>query len=307
MELHRHLEGAVRWQTVLDIARAHGFVDRFRADLPAREQIVVSRPMDDLQQVLNTFSTLQRCFVDFQATRRIAFEAVEDAARENVRLLELRLSPEYMARGAGVQPDALMEAVVQGVADACSRYPIVVGLVVIVSRSLGPECAPKVIDFARRWRDQLVGFDLADDEVRFPNQLFAPSVRGAVELGLGVTIHSGEGTPPSNIAACIEMGARRIGHGVTVAADPALLDRCIERGIVFEMCPTSNVLTRTVPSVGEHPLLDLLRRGLCVTVNSDDPGLFDIDLTHEMEALVGCGATEGTCNSSPETRCRGAS
>jgi len=288
VELHRHLEGSLRVGSLLEVAREH------RLPLPAwtaaelAGRVQVRGPMKDLLAVLDAFDVFQRAFVTPAVAERFAAEAIEDAARENVRLLELRFSPDFMARPHRLDWDALMEAVVRGARRAAQEHDVAVGLVAIVSRGYGLESAERTADFAVRWRNDLVGFDLADDEVRFPSRLFAAPVARVREAGLRVTAHSGEGTGPENVVEALDaLGARRIGHGVAVAASEALIERVLRDGVALEMCPTSNFRTRAVAGAAAHPALPLLRRGVRVTINSDDPGLFGIDLTHELEVARG--------------------
>jgi adenosine deaminase len=284
VELHRHLEGSLRIGSLFEVARAHGLPLPAATPEELAAAIEVRAPMKDLLAVLQAFDLFQRAFVSAQATERFAFEAVEDAARENVRLLELRFSPDFMARPHGLDWDELMAAILRGVRRAQREHDVLVGLIAIVSRGYGVESAQQTAQFALRWRRELSGFDLADDEVRFPSRLFAGAVSRVRDAGLRVTVHTGEGTEPSCVREALdELSPRRVGHGVAVARDPDLIARVQRERIALEMCPTSNARTRAVAAIGEHPALPLLRRGLSVTLNSDDPGLFGIDLTHELE------------------------
>ena len=283
VELHRHLEGSLRPATMLELFRAHGLPLPAETAEALAERTQVRAPMGDLLEVLAAFDVFQRAFVSPEAAERLAYEAVEDAARENVRLLELRFSPEFMAAPHRQDPDALTAAVIRGARRAGSEHRVAVGLIAIVSRGLGLESAERTASLALRFRDQLCGFDLADDEVRFPSRLFAGAVRRVREAGLPITVHSGESTGPDHVQQTLDsLLPRRLGHGVAVAADPELIARTCRERIALEMCPTSNEHTRAVPSLAEHPARALLRRGVPVTINSDDPGLFGIDLTHEL-------------------------
>ncbi|MEE2780495.1 MAG: adenosine deaminase, partial [Myxococcota bacterium] len=244
----------------------------------------VLHPMSSLQEVLDAFDLFQNAFRSLEAVERLTFEAVEDAALDGVRLLELRFSPGFMAQPAALDWDGMMEAILRGVARARERYDIVVGLIAIVSRSLGPSSARDTVGFALRWRGELVGFDLADAEDMFPAEAFASELAPLHEAGIPLTIHSGENVGPDHIRASVDLlGARRIGHGVSIVRDESLVQRCIREGWALEMCPTSNVRTCAVPSFEEHPAAGLLARGAPVTLNSDDPGLFAITLSGELE------------------------
>jgi adenosine deaminase len=252
--------------------------------------------MGSLQEVLDAFDLFQNAFRSLEATERLAFEAVEDAALEGIRLLELRFSPGFMAEPAGLDWDGMMEAVLRGVSRATGTLDIEVGLIAIVSRSQGPSAARETVAFAQNWREHLVGFDLADAEDMYPASDFAPILGPLHAMEMPITVHSGENVGPEHIRASVDLlGARRIGHGVSIVQDGDLVERCIEEGFALEMCPTSNLRTRAVPSLEEHPAAALLARGAPVTLNSDDPGLFAITLAGELEvAKARCGFTDDT-------------
>jgi adenosine deaminase len=285
VELHRHLEGSVRLSTIIELHREAGL------DLPAwtvedlAPHALVTEPVDSLEVALQAFGYAQRSFTGLDAVRRIAREAVEDLAADCVRLSEVRLSPDFMCSPAGLDWDAALEAVRRGVDDAVEAgSDVAVGLIVIFSRDLGLESAERTIAFALEHRDEVVGFDIAGPEVGFPPSAYGGFVRRVQDAGLHVTLHYGESGPPPYPREAIELGAERLGHGLSVAWDPDVTALARERGVTLEMCPTSNWLTHGVERVADHPCLRLLREGVRVTLNTDDPGLMGIDLTHEYEA-----------------------
>ena len=284
VELHRHLEGSLRLGTILDLAKVHGrtLPGATAEELACFAQVL--EPMDSLQAVLDAFDIFQHTFLSLEAVERIAFEAVEDAARDNIRLLELRFSPDFMARPVGLDWDLLMEALLRGTKRGEAKTGTLVGLIAIVSRSYGLQSARETAAFASNWHRELVGFDLADAEEAIEARALADAIAPIHRIGLPLTVHSGENTPASHIRESVEvLGARRIGHGVSLIDDDGLIDDFIERGIHIEACPTSNLRTRAVPSLGAHPALELLGRGVSVSLNSDDPGLFGITLSHELD------------------------
>lgn len=284
IELHRHLEGSLRLETLLDLADLHGqsLPANTPQDLAPYAQVL--QPMASLQEVLDAFELFQNAFRSLEAVERLTFEAVEDAAIDGVRLLELRFSPGFMAQPAALDWDAMMAAVLRGVARARAQHDIEVGLIAIVSRSLGPASARETVAFALRWRQDLVGFDLADAEDMWPAEAFADELVPLHDVGMPITIHSGENVGPEHIRASVDLlRARRIGHGVSIIRDEALVGRCIDEGWALEMCPTSNVRTCAVDSLEEHPAARLLAMGAPVTLNSDDPGLFAITLSGELD------------------------
>lgn len=285
VELHRHIEGSLRLQTVRDAALRHGLPEArlTAAELAGRAQVLA--PMGSLMEVLSAFDVFQRCFASLELVERIAYECVHDAALDNVRVLELRFSPDFMTHCAQLDWDAAMAALLRGVRRASVDHDVTVGLIAICSRGYGLQSAERTADFAIAWKSDLVGFDLADDEVRYPSRLFAGVVARVQAAGLPVTVHSGESTGPEHVWDTLEhLKPLRLGHGVAVGADPLLVQRVIRAGVCIEACPTSNVRTRAVAGFGDHPALRLLRAGAAVALCSDDPGLFAITLSDEWTA-----------------------
>jgi adenosine deaminase len=282
VELHRHLDGNVRLETVLDLGRQHG------VDLPAwtleelRPYVQVVEREPSLPAFLARFEVLCRVMVDYDAVRRIVRENVEDAAREGIDCIELRFSPRFMAERYGLDVLGVAEAACDGLEEA-GGLPVKAKLIGIISRHYGPDLAWGELDAAIRLRGRgIVALDLAGDEAGFPGELFVDHFRKAREAGLHVIAHAGEAAGPESVRqAVLGLGAERIGHGIRSVEDPAVLDLLLERGIALEVCPTSNVQTSTVPDLASHPLPALLARGIAVTLNTDDPSISGIDLAHE--------------------------
>jgi adenosine deaminase len=282
VELHRHLDGNVRLETVLDLARQH------RIDLPAdtvegiRPHVQVVGREPSLMDFIAKFEMLRRVMVDYDAVRRIVRENLEDAVREGIDCIELRFSPAFMAEYHGLDPFGVTEAACDAL-EAAHDLPIRAKLIGIISRHYGPERAWTELETAVRFRDRgIVALDLAGDEARFPGELFVEHFRKAREAGLHVIAHAGEAAGAESVRqAVLGLGAERIGHGVRSIEDPEVMDLLAERGIPLEVCPTSNIQTSTVPDYASHPLPALLARGLAVTLNTDDPSISGIDLAHE--------------------------
>jgi adenosine deaminase len=287
VELHRHLEGAIRLQTIIDLYREAGQPLAARTPEELAPEAQVLRPMSSLAEVLTYFRVAQEAFRDYGAVERIAFEAVEDLATENVRLAELRFSPEFLCEPFELDWDRALEAICAGV-DRAEDLDVAVGLIAIVSRSYGIESAERTVQFALRNREHLVGFDLADDELDHPPAMFAGVLAPLRDAGIPLTAHYGESGGPEYPREAVQaLGVSRLGHGVSVAWDPVVTELVVERGVALEMCPTSNERTNAVPSLEDHPARALFRRGAVVTINTDDPGLFGIDLTHELSVAEG--------------------
>jgi adenosine deaminase len=285
VELHRHLDGNVRLETVIDLARQH------EVNLPADTvegirpyvQIVGREP--SLMDFIAKFEMLRRVMVDYDAVRRIVRENLEDAVREGIDYVELRFSPAFMAEYHGLDTLGVAEAACDALEEArgLSSLPIRAKLIGIISRHYGAERGWTELEAAVRGRERgIVALDLAGDEAGFPGELFVDHFRKAREAGLRVIAHAGEAAGAESVRqAVLGLGAERIGHGIRSIEDPEVLDLLAERGIPLEICPTSNVQTSTVPDYRSHPLPALLARGLAVTLNTDDPSISGIDLAHE--------------------------
>lgn len=288
-ELHRHLELCVRESTIRELA------PRFKIDLPTeaafRERFIIDQPMHDLGSVLGKFLDTQKLWADAELIERLTFEACEDAYKiDNIRILEMRYAPTFIRQGhEDLSFESIHNAILAGVARAERRYPIAVGLICIIQRILPVKDAEAVTDFAIAHKGTFVGLDLADNEVGFDSKPFAPFFLRAREAGLGITVHCGEAAVPNApryVREAIEiLGATRIGHGVQIYRDREVMKFVRDRGIVLELCPTSNYLTQAVPRLEEHPFPQLMDFGILTTINTDDPGIFNIDLNHEYEVL----------------------
>lgn len=157
-----------------------------------------------------------------------------------------------------------------------------VGFIAIASRRYGGGTALKTIEFAEKWKKHIVGFDLADTEDIMPPEDFVPAIHRAKDLGLGITIHSGEGTSAAHIEKVINLyKPNRLGHATVLVNNPSLMAKVRQMDICVEACPSSNIITRCVPSHKDHPLMTYFRAGVPVTINTDDPMLFDTDLRRE--------------------------
>jgi adenosine deaminase len=304
VELHRHLDGNVRLETVLDLGRQH------KLDLPAwtaeelRPYIQVTERVPSLLAFIAKFGVLRRVVADYAAVRRIVRENLEDAAREGIDYIELRFSPYFMGEEHGLDTAGVVEAACDALEAARGAVPVQAKLIGIVSRHYGPEIGWIEVDAAIRYRDRgVVALDLAGDEANFPGEMFVDHFRKAREAGLRIVAHAGEAAGAASVRqAVLGLGAERIGHGIRCIEDPAVVDLLIERGIPLEVCPTSNVHTSTVASYRAHPLPALLERGLAVTLNTDDPSISGIDLAHEYRiAVEELGLTEADLRRMQET------
>jgi adenosine deaminase len=275
VDLHRHLEGAVRLETVIEISQAHGL------PLPASDRqglaqyTWIDHPTGDILQLLPKFDLLRQVFVDADACRRVTWECLEDAASEGLDYVELRFSPLFMAELHHLEPLSVTAAVCEAWQEARGRLNVQARLIAILSRTYGAAACEIELECALAYHDRgVVGLDLAGDEARHPATGFREHFRRAREAGLRLTAHAGEFAGAESVRETIqELAPERLGHAVHAADDPALLDLIAARGIAIECCPTSNVLTTSVPAYPAHPLPAFLAHGICATLNTDDPAL----------------------------------
>ena len=281
-ELHCHLEGAIRTGTIIDIAREYGL------ELPAYDvagldpRVKVYDQLKDLGAVLEAFGIARKSIASTAVVERVAGELFEDANAQNIKLLEVRFSPDWAFSGHGLNWDEALEGILRAKRRAVARFGMAVGLIAITSRGLGAGSCEKTVDWAIRWKDHLHGVDLADGEAERPIQDFVRPMLRAKAAGLKVTVHSGEDTPASAVVDTINaVNPDRIGHGTHIIDDEAAVELVKARGITLEMCPWSNYLTSSVKRVEDHPLKRLFDLGVRVTIGSDDPELLDTNLNNE--------------------------
>lgn len=294
VELHRHLDGAIRVATILDLGRQHDLklpADTVEGMTPF---VHIDGSEPGLLAFLERFRYLVEVLVDEEACHRVAFENVEDAYREGLDHVELRFSPWFMAQRHGLDPQGVVEACVAGAAEASDRFGIGVGLIGILSRTYGPELCQHELNALLSRRNELVGIDLAGDEAGFPAVLFKKHFTQVRDAGLQVTVHAGEADGPQSVWSAIhDLGAQRIGHGFRAGEDPSLVDYLADQQIGLECCPTSNLHTSTVASYAEHPIQRLAQAGVRFCLNTDDPGISGITIGHEYAiAAPACGLDE---------------
>ena len=278
VDLHRHLDCSMRWSTMLEIATTLGL--KFPKN-PAEQQdhFLVTKPMANLEAVLNKFLTTQKLLASEEILERLAFEVCEDAFNDGVRILELRYAPTFIAQGhPRLSFEKIHQALLKGIGTAKRKLPIAVGLICILQRILDLKTVDSVTSFAIENKDTFIAIDLADNEDGFEPKKFAPYFQRAKKAGLHITVHSGEAPNPRAgqwIMDSIEvLGAERIGHGVQVIHHPEIMKTLISKNISLEVCPYSNYLTQAFKTHAVHPLKKLFDFGVPITLNSDDPGLF---------------------------------
>ncbi|MEX1111343.1 MAG: adenosine deaminase [Chthoniobacterales bacterium] len=295
IDLHRHLDGSVRLETILDLGRRHHIPLPGDTLETLRPHVIVTTPQPGLIEFLAKFRWMTGVLADYEACRRVARENVEDARREGIRYIELRFSPAFMADAHHLDPSRVTAAVIEGVREGEAATGVKANLIGILTRTYGPVRARRELRALLDHQQDITALDLAGDEGNWPAELFIEHFKEGRDAGWQVTVHAGEAAGAQSIVTAIgQLGATRIGHAVRATEDPAVMDLLRERRIGIEANLTSNVQTSTVPDYASHPLKQFLEAGLLATINTDDPGISGIDLPYELDvAAPAAGLDQG--------------
>lgn len=281
-ELHLHLDGCLRLETVVDLAAEQ------KLDLPVpperiAELCVAPQVCQDLMEVLAYFATPLRVLQTPEALERATYELCDDLSRENVRYAEIRFGPS-LHRRAGMSRHEAIQAVVRGWHAGRRAFGLAGGIIVCGLRELPAAETQAVAEEGLPFLGHgVVGFDLAGDEAGFPVALHRDPLLWAKRAGYGMTVHAGEAAGAESVRDAVEMiGVTRVGHGVRAHEDPTLAPLLRERAVTLEMCPTSNVHTCAVPSFESHPIGRFYHAGVRVTVNSDNRTVSSTTVSREL-------------------------
>jgi adenosine deaminase len=282
-DLHVHLDGSLRLETILDIARKE------RVELPARDvdglrqAIGCGKAFGSLTEYLRGFDITLRVMQTEEALERIAFELAEDAHQENVRYMEVRYAPMLHTR-RGLKLTRVVEAVLEGLRRARETYGIKANVIVCGIRNISPESSYEMAELAVAYKGRgVVGFDLAGAEADFPPKHHRAAFQLVRDNNINCTIHAGEAYGPESVAQALHVcGAHRIGHGCRLRENGDLLHYVNDHRIAMECCPSSNVQTGAVRDLASHPLKLYFDLGLRVTVNTDNRLITDTSVSREL-------------------------
>ena len=284
-ELHTHVEGAVRPQTILDIAAEN----QLPLPAPTVKQLKVKigmRQGEDLLAFLKKFDHFRFVFDQPQTLKRLAYECIQDNAKENIRYTELRINPRKNLEKVSI--DQVLDSVLEGMEQAKKDLRVDARLIASINRSYPVESAMEIARAAVARKDRgIVGLDLAGDEVNHPASKFTEVFDYAKANGLHITMHAGEARGPESVLEAVNLcHAARIGHGVRLQECPEAMEIIKQKGTVLEMCPESNKLLNVTPDLTAYPLRTYLNYGIPVTLNTDDRHIFDVNLAHEYTSLA---------------------
>lgn len=280
-DLHVHLDGAVRPQTLIDLAREQG-VDLPRWDPEALADYMHVQDARDLVDYLSRFDVTLSVMQTTEALERIAFELAEDAARENVRYMEVRFSPALNIQG-GLTMEEAVAAPLSGLHRAEQQYGIRTGIIICGIRNMSPETSLDLANLTVALKNKgVVAFDLAGAEYNYPAKRHREAFYRVGNANVAATIHAGEAFGPESIHQALHYNnANRIGHGTRLFEDPDLMQYVTDFRIPLEICLTSNVQTRAVASYAEHPLRLYYDKGIVVTLNTDNRLMSATTVTNE--------------------------
>jgi adenosine deaminase len=285
-ELHLHLDGSLRVETALELARSRG-VDAPLSYGAMFEALVAPARLASQAELLTRFELPIALLQDAEALEQVTSELVETKAAEGVRYVEIRWGPAlHLERGMALADG--IAAVCRGARDAADRTGITVRLICTALRSHDPGANVHLAETAAGFRDQgLTGWDLAGPEAAWPDPLrFATAFEAARAGGLRITLHAGEWGGAAQVRRALQLDPERIAHGPGAIDDPDLMAELIRREVTLDLCPTSNLQAGLVPSIGAHPLARLQRADVPVTLSTDGSTVSDILLSEEYVRAV---------------------
>ncbi|WML57884.1 adenosine deaminase [Neobacillus sp. PS2-9] len=282
IELHCHLDGSLRAETIIDIAKREDIslptLDRDEI----QQELIAPLDCESLDEYLKRFALPNLVMQSQENLKRITFELFEDAAKENVKYMEVRFAP-LLHTAQGLSVEEIIQSVIDGMREAEKQFDINGNIILSCMRTMSAESAFEVVEKGKPFLGKgVVAIDLcASEEEGFCGDFVEP-IALAREYGYRVTIHAGETGVGKNVLEAVEMlGAERIGHGVFIKDCAEAYDVVKEKQVVLEMCPTSNVQTKAVNQYSDHPIYDFHKDGIKVTVNTDNRTVSDTTMAKE--------------------------
>ncbi|WP_235427156.1 adenosine deaminase [Cohnella kolymensis] len=287
MDLHVHLDGCVKPRTLLSLAELQGI------PLPTYEAnglltyLQVDGGCNNLSDYLVKFDFVLPFLQTKEALVQVAWEVVAEASVHRIRYIEVRFAPQ-LHRHNGLTTEEAINAVIQGLNKGEEQFGVKARVIAICMRNHSFGANLEVVESAASFYGKgLVAVDLAGDEASYPAELFRQVFRLARQRGIPITIHAGEAAGPDNIEeAVVNLGARRIGHGVRLKENVRVMEMIREQRIPLELCPTSNIQTRSVTGWDCYPIREYFEQGILFTVNTDNPGVSGTNITQEYKVLA---------------------
>ena len=276
VELHCHLDGSMSLDLVRELS---GNLAITNTDLQVEDDC------KSLAEYLEKFDIPCQCIQTKEGLCKASHGLLEDVAKENVKYIEVRYAPAF-STNEGLSLRDTMESVIDGLKSGYQDFGVYANVIVCAMRHINIEENIKMFKVARELLGEGVcALDLAGDEAAYPTKNFVELFEQANRLDMPFTIHSGEQGSVANVREALELGARRIGHGIALRQDQELMKEYARRGIGLEMCPTSNLQTKGIDSWDNYPLLNFLENDLKVSVNTDNRTVSNTTLTKEFEMI----------------------
>ncbi len=287
IELHVHLEGTVKPPDLFEIASRNRFA------LPAQDAAELAQlyRFRDFEHFLELWTLTTPALQKERDFRQVVATYAEEAASHGAVYIEGIFTPVERVTG-GASWDEVFSGFCDGAIEGKERFGVEIRLTPDTPRNLGLDAAMTTARYAIKYRDRgIVGLGLGGPEASFPPDPFERAFRMAKDAGLVSVPHAGEGAGPESIRGAMDiLRADRIRHGIRVVEDRGLLEELAARSIVCDVCPVSNLRTRVVESVDKHPLPQMLEAGILCSISTDDPAMFETDLTRDyaLANQMGC-------------------
>ena len=287
IELHCHLDGSVRPETMYELLLASGEEVEAKNLEEFQKLARVEENCESLKEYLKKFSYPLKVMQKGENIERIAYELLEDLHMQNVKYVEIRFAP-FLSMAGGLNFDEVVESVLRGMERAKKDFGIWSNAILICMRHESKENSMKVVEYGEKYLGRgVVAVDLAGNEHDFPPEIHREAFQLAYEKGFNITIHAGETGIVENITKSVNLlHASRIGHGIAAIKDSGVIEFLKEKHIFLEMCPTSNLQTKAVESLEEYPIKSFLESGLAVTVNTDNTTVSNTTLEKEYALLM---------------------
>ncbi|MDP2900854.1 MAG: adenosine deaminase [Candidatus Bathyarchaeota archaeon] len=277
IEQHVHIVGSTKPETLLRIIEDSGAETK----LKTLDDIKGFFRYRDFPHFISVYSTVNDCIIDEKYYEQITYEMLESDAGCNVKHVEAIFSANDHVR-RGLDYGEMLDAINRGIRRAKRKWGITCTIRVDLVRNYGPGSALTQLDWLRKKGDNIVAVDIGGSEDGFPPEPYEAVYKKARDLDLHLVAHAGEAAGPESVWGAVKtLGVERIGHGVTAASDPELLRELRTRGVGIETCPVSNLRTGAIKTMKEHPIRSFIKNGIKVSVNSDDPPMFNTEMNNE--------------------------
>lgn len=287
IELHLHLDGSLRAETVWELAKEQGVDLAEKSVEEVRAKMEVPEDCKTLEEYLERFALPTLVLQTEVAMERVAFEMVETLAKEGITYAEVRFAPQLHVQ-KGLTQAQVVEATIRGTKRGMEQYPgIRVGLILCCMRGdTNADLNMETVEMTKQYLGDVVcAVDIAGAEGLYPTKMFADLFAKVREYDLPMTIHAGEADGPESMKTALSFGTKRIGHGVAAIHDPELMKRLVDENITLEICITSNYHTKEVDTIEAHPFRQLFDAGIRVTLNSDNMTCSRVSIHTEMDIL----------------------